>query len=104
MWERRNEIDFPTNLEYMMNNIDRFAEENFLPTNTDVLYARQRTTGVVETGFAVRFCRASLLAFTWALLPMSKYAFLLLGCINLQFPLFHAFFMPSYSTEVSLGR
>jgi hypothetical protein len=54
MWERRNEIDFPTNLEYMMENIDRFAEENFVPTNTDVLYARQRTTGVVETHFTVR--------------------------------------------------
>jgi len=51
MWERRNEIDFPTNLEYMMANIDRFAEEHFIPTNTDVLYARQRTTGVVETHF-----------------------------------------------------
>jgi len=54
MWERRNEIDFPTNLEYMMENIDRFAEENFVPTNTDVLHARQRTTGVVETHFTVR--------------------------------------------------
>lgn len=54
MWERRNEIDFPTNLEYMMQNIDRFAEENFVPTNTDVLHARQRTTGVVETHFSVR--------------------------------------------------
>ena len=54
MWERRNEIDFPTNLEYMMANIDRFAEEHFIPTNTDVLYARQRTTGVVETHFTVR--------------------------------------------------
>lgn len=55
MWERRNEIDFPTNLEYMMEHIDRFAQEDFTPTNTDVLYARQRTTGVVETQFSVRF-------------------------------------------------
>ena len=54
MWERRNEIDFPTNLEYMMENIDRFAEENFIPSNEDVLHARQRTTGVVETQFQVR--------------------------------------------------
>lgn len=54
MWERRNEIDFPTNLEYMMEHIDRFALEDFVPTNTDVLYARQRTTGVVETQFTVR--------------------------------------------------
>ena len=54
MWERRNEIDFPTNLEYMMEHIDRFAQEDFVPTNTDVLYARQRTTGVVETTFHVR--------------------------------------------------
>jgi hypothetical protein len=54
MWNRRNEIDFPTNLEYMMANIDRFAEPDFVPSNDDVLHARQRTTGVVETQFTVR--------------------------------------------------
>eukprot|EP01122_Echinamoeba_exundans_P012826 TRINITY_DN547_c0_g2_i1.p1 TRINITY_DN547_c0_g2~~TRINITY_DN547_c0_g2_i1.p1 ORF type:complete len:351 (-),score=76.80 TRINITY_DN547_c0_g2_i1:222-1274(-) len=53
MWNRRNEIDFPTNLEYMMANIDRFAEPDFVPSNDDVLHARQRTTGVVETQFTV---------------------------------------------------
>lgn len=53
MWSRRNEIDFPTNLQYMMDNIDRFAQEDFTPTNLDILYARQRTTGVVETVFEV---------------------------------------------------
>jgi hypothetical protein len=59
MWERRNEIDFPTNLEYMMDNIDRFAKPDFVPANEDVLHARQRTTGVVETVFTVRMriCR-----------------------------------------------
>jgi len=54
MWERRNEIDFPTNLAYMMANINRFAQAGFVPTNEDVLHARQRTTGVVETNFVVR--------------------------------------------------
>lgn len=53
MWNRRNEIDFPTNLEYMMANIDRFAEPEYVPSNEDVLHARQRTTGVVETNFTV---------------------------------------------------
>jgi hypothetical protein len=71
MWERRNEIDFPTNLEYMMQHIDRFAEEHFVPTNTDVLYARQRTTGVVETHFSVRLFSASTIASTSASLPRS---------------------------------
>lgn len=55
VWKNRNTIDFPINLEYMMNNIDRFAEPNYVPTNTDVLFARQRTTGVVETTFKVCF-------------------------------------------------
>jgi len=53
MWERRNEIDFPTNLAYMMANITRFAQPNFVPSNDDVLHARQRTTGVVETNFNI---------------------------------------------------
>lgn len=60
MWNRRNEIDFPTNLEYMMANIDRFAEPDYVPSNEDVLHARQRTTGVVETQFTVRLSRLFL--------------------------------------------
>lgn len=52
-WNNRNIADAPTNLEYIMEHIDRFALPDYVPTNTDVLYARQRTTGIVETKFKV---------------------------------------------------
>lgn len=51
-WNNRN-IAESSNLEYIMEHIDRFAQPDYVPTNTDVLYARQRTTGVVETKFKV---------------------------------------------------
>eukprot|EP01094_Clydonella_sp_ATCC50884_P022597 TRINITY_DN5238_c0_g1_i3.p1 TRINITY_DN5238_c0_g1~~TRINITY_DN5238_c0_g1_i3.p1 ORF type:complete len:329 (+),score=124.99 TRINITY_DN5238_c0_g1_i3:247-1233(+) len=38
---------------YFFENIDRFLEEDYLPTNTDILYARVRSTGIEEAEFRV---------------------------------------------------
>jgi len=40
-----------SNLEYLMNNIDRIAEVEYVPTKDDILQARQRTTGQQSTIF-----------------------------------------------------
>jgi len=50
-FERRHEFDLSPNTVYCMNNIGRIASPEYDPTNEDVLHARQRTTGIVETKF-----------------------------------------------------
>jgi len=40
-----------SNLEYLMSNIDRIAQPNYVPTKDDILQARQRTTGQQTTTF-----------------------------------------------------
>jgi guanine nucleotide-binding protein subunit alpha len=36
-----------------LDDLDRFFEANYLPTDQDILYAKSRTIGVVETVFEV---------------------------------------------------
>jgi len=50
-FKKRNLFDMPPNIKYIIDNIDRFADETWTPTNEDILRARQRTTGIVETRF-----------------------------------------------------
>jgi len=38
-------------MEYLMDNLDRFVAPTFIPSNEDILYARQRTTGTQTTTF-----------------------------------------------------
>eukprot|EP01121_Diplochlamys_sp_Union-15-3_P019335 TRINITY_DN726_c0_g1_i2.p1 TRINITY_DN726_c0_g1~~TRINITY_DN726_c0_g1_i2.p1 ORF type:complete len:350 (-),score=51.17 TRINITY_DN726_c0_g1_i2:92-1141(-) len=52
-FERYDEFDLLPNTEYCIQNIERFSSSTFEPTNEDVLHARQRTTGIVETCFKV---------------------------------------------------
>jgi len=40
-------------LDYYMEHLDRCTAEGFVPTNDDVLRARQRTTGAVDTIFEI---------------------------------------------------
>lgn len=55
LWKRKDEFEYPSNIQYMMENIDRFLKEDFIPNESDVLRLRQRTTGIVETKFNVQF-------------------------------------------------
>ena len=50
-FRRSNEYQLNDSAEYFFNNIDRIAQSNYLPTQEDVLRARVRTTGVIETTF-----------------------------------------------------
>ncbi|KAJ6235671.1 guanine nucleotide-binding protein g(o) subunit alpha [Anaeramoeba flamelloides] len=49
--ERKNEIQLYDSCEYLFENIKRFGEENYIPTDQDILMTRVRTTGIIETRF-----------------------------------------------------
>jgi len=53
-YSRRNEYQLIDGAAYCFENVDRFAEENFVPTPTDILRVRARTTGIIETTFRVK--------------------------------------------------
>jgi GTPase SAR1 family protein len=48
-WERRSEFWILEGCEYYFENMTRFVEEGYSPTEEDIVLARKRTTGVVET-------------------------------------------------------
>ncbi|XP_072061273.1 guanine nucleotide-binding protein alpha-1 subunit isoform X3 [Arachis hypogaea] len=50
-YARGNELQVPDCTHYFMENLQRLADANYVPTKEDVLYARVRTTGVVEIQF-----------------------------------------------------
>ncbi|KAL4382892.1 hypothetical protein GQ457_15G000130 [Hibiscus cannabinus] len=47
-----NELQVPDCTHYFMENLQRLSDANYIPTKEDVLYARVRTTGVVEIQFS----------------------------------------------------
>ncbi|XP_047250170.1 guanine nucleotide-binding protein alpha-1 subunit isoform X3 [Capsicum annuum] len=49
---RGNELQVPDCAHYFMENLLRFSDLHYLPTKEDVLFARIRTTGVVEIQFS----------------------------------------------------
>ncbi|KAM7507413.1 hypothetical protein LguiA_017866 [Lonicera macranthoides] len=49
---RGNELQVPDCAHYFMENLQRLSAVNYVPTKDDVLYARVRTTGVVEIQFS----------------------------------------------------
>ncbi|KAI5396748.1 Guanine nucleotide-binding protein alpha-2 subunit, partial [Lathyrus oleraceus] len=51
-YARGNELQVPDCTKYFMENLQRLSDANYVPTKEDVLYARVRTTGVVEIQFS----------------------------------------------------
>ncbi|KAF5179227.1 Guanine nucleotide-binding protein alpha-1 subunit [Thalictrum thalictroides] len=49
---RGTELQVPDCVHYFMENLQRLSDVNYVPTKEDVLYARVRTTGVVEIQFS----------------------------------------------------
>ncbi|KAH9321129.1 hypothetical protein KI387_015768, partial [Taxus chinensis] len=49
---RANELQVPDCTQYLMENLHRLAQSDYLPTQEDVLYSRVRTTGVAEIQFS----------------------------------------------------
>ncbi|CAJ1972911.1 unnamed protein product [Sphenostylis stenocarpa] len=50
-YARGSELQIPECTDYFMENLQRLSDANYVPTKEDVLYARVRTTGVVEIQF-----------------------------------------------------
>eukprot|EP00050_Salpingoeca_kvevrii_P011064 m.12435 g.12435 ORF g.12435 m.12435 type:complete len:355 (-) comp3232_c0_seq1:549-1613(-) len=53
-FRRSNEYQLNDSAEYYFNSIDRISQPNYKPTKQDVLRARVRTTGIIETVFRYR--------------------------------------------------
>ncbi|GAV69644.1 G-alpha domain-containing protein [Cephalotus follicularis] len=51
-YARGHELQVPDCTQYFMENLQRLSDANYVPTKEDVLYARVRTTGVVEIQFS----------------------------------------------------
>ncbi|XP_047313574.1 guanine nucleotide-binding protein alpha-1 subunit-like [Impatiens glandulifera] len=51
-YSRGNELQVPDCTYYFMQNVQRMSATDYVPTKEDVLYARVRTTGVVEIQFS----------------------------------------------------
>ncbi|XP_051151191.1 guanine nucleotide-binding protein alpha-1 subunit isoform X1 [Andrographis paniculata] len=51
-YSHSNELQVPDCAHYFMENLQRLSNADYVPTKEDVLYARVRTTGVVEIQFS----------------------------------------------------
>jgi len=52
-YERQNEFQLNDSAAYYFQNIDRIAQDNYVPTEQDVLRSRAKTTGIIETEFTL---------------------------------------------------
>lgn len=52
-YERRSEFQLNDSSNYYFDAIDRLAEEKYIPSESDVLRSRAKTTGIIETEFVV---------------------------------------------------
>jgi len=56
VFDRNNELQLPggaSGLQYYIHHAKRFAKQDYLPTQDDVIRAKLRTTGILETVFTV---------------------------------------------------
>ncbi|WFD21013.1 Guanine nucleotide-binding protein alpha-2 subunit [Malassezia caprae] len=58
--ERRGEFYVMDNFDYFLNRAERVTQLNYLPTQEDVLHSRSKTSGIVETNFAMGDMRINL--------------------------------------------
>ncbi|KAK9708997.1 G-protein alpha subunit [Popillia japonica] len=47
-YERRREFQLSDSVEYFLNNLDRIARPDYIPTNRDILHCRKATKGITE--------------------------------------------------------
>jgi len=51
IFSRRNEFQIPDNTSYYWEHIPRITSEGYIPTELDILQARIKTTGIIETSY-----------------------------------------------------
>ncbi|CAD5222644.1 unnamed protein product [Bursaphelenchus okinawaensis] len=52
--QRGNEIQLPESAIHFLQSIDRYIDENYVPTEQDILLSRIKTTGIVEVKFKMK--------------------------------------------------
>ncbi|XP_070712319.1 guanine nucleotide-binding protein G(i) subunit alpha-2-like [Pempheris klunzingeri] len=53
-YERRNEFQLNDSTSYYMENIERYAVDNYVPNDQDIIQARVKTTGIIENEFLIK--------------------------------------------------
>jgi len=53
MFKHVNDMQIPTTSDYYFDNVLRFGEEDFRPTNDDIFRCKLKTTGINETKFTI---------------------------------------------------
>lgn len=53
VFTRRAQLQILDSAGYMFDNLDRIAQEVYVPTEADILHARLRTSGIVEKDFVI---------------------------------------------------
>eukprot|EP00010_Vexillifera_abyssalis_P008810 CAMPEP_0201550522 /NCGR_PEP_ID=MMETSP0173_2-20130828/6882_1 /ASSEMBLY_ACC=CAM_ASM_000268 /TAXON_ID=218659 /ORGANISM="Vexillifera sp., Strain DIVA3 564/2" /LENGTH=353 /DNA_ID=CAMNT_0047960525 /DNA_START=6 /DNA_END=1067 /DNA_ORIENTATION=- len=53
IYKRSNEFQLGDSAEYFLSGVHRFAKDDYVPSEQDVLMARAKTTGITETEFNV---------------------------------------------------
>jgi len=53
-WENRSKLQVQDSLQYFIENIERIATEDYIPTKDDVLNVRNRTSGVIEEKLTIK--------------------------------------------------
>jgi len=53
-WENRSKLQVQDSLLYFMENIDRIAEDGYIPSKDDVLHVRNRTSGIIQETLTIR--------------------------------------------------
>eukprot|EP00917_Polyrhabdina_sp_WS-2016_P019512 GHVP01041713.1.p1 GENE.GHVP01041713.1~~GHVP01041713.1.p1 ORF type:complete len:354 (+),score=82.32 GHVP01041713.1:1638-2699(+) len=53
-YKRRTEYQLNDSCKYYLDDIDRISQEGYLPTDQDILCARVKTTGIIETVFNIK--------------------------------------------------
>eukprot|EP01121_Diplochlamys_sp_Union-15-3_P002135 TRINITY_DN11855_c0_g1_i1.p1 TRINITY_DN11855_c0_g1~~TRINITY_DN11855_c0_g1_i1.p1 ORF type:complete len:350 (-),score=60.14 TRINITY_DN11855_c0_g1_i1:52-1101(-) len=53
VFSRSNQFSLPSSCKYCMDNLENISKPDYLPDVNDILNARQKTTGVIETIFLI---------------------------------------------------
>jgi len=53
-WKNRSKLQVQDSLKYFISNIERIAQDDYLPSKDDVLHVRVRTTGIVEEKLTIK--------------------------------------------------
>ena len=54
IYEERAIMKIEDSTQYFWENVDRIADPDFMPNDTDILLVRYRTTGVIEQKFEIK--------------------------------------------------